>query len=49
MKTKESENMKELYKSPSIEVIAISPESVLCQSTEGYRLGNNPLTDEDFE
>ena len=53
MKTIESKNMKELYKSPSVKLIVTSPESMLCQSgTERYRLNDDPdspLNDDDFE
>lgn len=44
-----SESNKELYKSPSAKVIETAPESVLCQSTEGYRMNDQSLDDTDFE
>ena len=47
--TAASENMKELYKSPSVKVIETAPESVLCQSTEGYGMNGQSLGDSDFE
>lgn len=49
MKTIESVNKKDLYKSPSAKVIETAPESVLCQSTEGYRMNDQSLDDTDFE
>lgn len=51
MKTIESVNKKELYKSPSAMVIDIAGESVICTSsgTEGYGMNSQSLDDGDFE
>lgn len=51
MKTIESVNKKELYKSPCVMVINIAGESVICTSsgTEGYVMNGQSLDDGDFE
>lgn len=49
--TAASENKKELYKSPSVKLIDIAGESVICTSsgTEGYGINGQSLGDDDFE
>lgn len=52
MNTKEIDNKKELYKSPSVKVIAVSSEKIICTSpgsTEGYGINGKSLGDDDFE
>lgn len=52
MNTKEIDNKKELYKSPSVKVIVVSSEKIICTSpgsTEGYGIDGESLGDDDFE
>lgn len=50
MNTKESENKKDMYKSPTVKVIVVSSEKIICTSgTEGYGLNGQSLDDDDFE
>lgn len=51
MKTIESVNKKDLYRSPYVKVIDIAGESVICTSsgTEGYGMNSQSLDDGDFE
>lgn len=54
MKTKESDNKKESYKSPSARMVGVSVECMICISgdcagTEGYGLNGQSLSDDDFE
>lgn len=49
--TAASENKKELYKSPSVKVIQMTGETIICTSngTEGYGMNRHSLGDDDFE
>ena len=52
MNTNEIDNKKELYKSPSVKVLVVSSEKIICTSpgsTEGYGINGKSLGDDDFE
>lgn len=49
MNRTESVRIEELYKTPSIRVIDLRGEAIICASTEGYGLNPNGLREDDWE
>lgn len=49
--TAASENKRVFYKSPSVKVIQMTGETIICTSsgTEGYGMNSQSLSDDDFE